>query len=284
MPTTVSIRNSSSSAIVVAADGRILEQTETAGELATLWRNKNASLLRAVEDTRANGVPGEFHISNGGNSKVWVTAVEQADGTLLIARDTELVEKMAEALVESRTLLKSLLDGAVDLSFEVDLDGRFRFVSPANAFGQFAEQWLGRRAADILWSRGNVPARSPFTIKEKTQFDAVPIRIEGDQKRHVTISAEPSLDRDGAITGARGTVRDVTERIVSERAKRQEHLRVAVQQRITRILNASENAQELLEHASREIMDVMRADLVWSVMKYKNGLVPVSLAVTGMKC
>jgi len=49
-------------------------------------------------------------------------------------------------------------------------------------------------------------------------------------------------------------------------------------------LNASENAQELLEHASREIMDVMRADLVWSVMKYKNGLVPVSLAVTGMKC
>jgi len=178
-------------------------------------------------------------------------------------------------------LLKSLLDGAVDLSFEVDTEGRFCFISPADAFGQAADTWRGRLAANIFWPRGNAPARSPFMVTAKKQFDAVRIEIEGDLKRHVTITVEPSVSKDGSVTGVRGTCRDVTNRVADERVKRQEHLRVSVQQRITQILNASENAQELLEHASRELMDVMRADMVWSVMKHKTGLVPVSFSGDG---
>jgi len=271
------MKNSSSSAILVAADNSITEQTETADALALLWRQQHAPLIQAVEDTRNSATLGEFHIDDGTGAKIWITAIQQGSATLLVARDTEIVEKMAEALVESRTLLKTLLDGAVDLSFEVDTAGRLGFVSPADAFGQQADAWRGNFAADIFWPKGNAPARNPFMAKNKTQFDSVRIEIEGDRKRHVTFNVEPSFARDGSVSGVRGTCRDITNRIEDEKTKRQDHLRVAVQQRITRILNASENAQELLEHASRELMDVMRADLVWSVMKYKNGLVPVSL-------
>ena len=271
------MKNSSSAAILVAADNSVKEKTETSAALASLWFQQHAPLKQAVADVRASGVVGEFHIDNGTGAKIWVTAIQQGKDTLLVARDTELVEKMAEALVESRVLLKSLLDGAVDLSFEVGTDGRFRFVSPVDAFGQQAEAWRGKCAAEIFWPKGNAPARSPFIVQTGTQFDAVRIEIEGDKKRHVTFNVEPSFARDGSVTGVRGTCRDITDRIEDEKVKRQDHLRVAVQQRITRILNASENAQELLEHASRELMDVMRADLVWSVMKYKSGLVPVSL-------
>ena len=271
------MKNSNSSAILVSADNSLIEKTKTGDALAVLWQQEHAPLKQAVADTRSSDFVGEFHIDNGTGTKIWITAVQQGKNTLLVARDTELVEKMAEALLESRVLLKSLLDGAVDFSFEVDIDGRFRFVSPADAFGQPAEAWRGKLAANIFWPKGNAPARSPFTAQASRQFEAVRIEIEGDKKRHVTFNVEPSIAKGGRVTGVRGTCRDITDRIEDEKAKRQDHLRVAVQQRITRILNASENAQELLEHASRELMDVMRADLVWSVMKYKNGLVPVSL-------
>lgn len=263
--------------ILVDERGAIAAQSGNGAALATLWSEQHPALLDIVATMRDTCVPGEFHIENESGSKIWITAVQQQAGTLLVARDTELVEKMAEALLESRVLLKSLLDGAVDLSFEVGTDGRFRFISPADAFGQPADTWIGKNAAGIFWPGGNAPARNPFLVSEKTRFDTVQVQLAGDEKRHLAIMVEPSVAKDGTVTGVRGSCRDVTQRVTREKEERQDHLRIAVQQRITRILNASENAQELLELASRELIDVLRADLVWSVMKYKDGLVPVSL-------
>lgn len=277
VPAGVSVKESRSAAVLIDGEGNILEQSSSAADLAALWRAGHTGLVEAVKQTCASGIVGEFHIEGEHGAKIWITAVAQLGGTLLVARDTELVEKMAEALLESRILLKSLLDRAVSVSFEVGTDGRFRFVSPADAFGLAADTWIGKKATDVFWSNGKVPPRNPFMVTAVADYDAVQVEIEGDQKRHVAISVEPSIAKDGRITGVRGSCRDVTERIAKEKARRQDHLRVAVQQRITRILNSSENAQELLEHASRELIDVLRADLVWSVMKYKTGLVPVSL-------
>jgi diguanylate cyclase (GGDEF)-like protein len=169
------------------------------------------------------------------------------------------------------------LDNAVDLSFEVDLDGCFRFLSPSEAFGLKTEAWLGKPAASIFWPTGRAPSRSPFKAKQKTSYEAVAVNPEGAGSLQLAFTVEPSLDQSGVLTGVRGTCRDVTARVERERKARQDHIRVSVQQRITEILNGSENAQELLESASRELMDVLRADMVWSVVKYKDGLVPVSL-------
>jgi len=278
MHTGMSIKSSRSAAILIGVNGEILEQSVVGGALAEHWNKGYGPLVKAVEATRSEGVLGEYHLETEEGAKVWVTIVPEGNQMLLIARDTEVVEKMAEALLESRVLLRSLLDGAVDLSFEVGLDGRFRFISPSDAFGLASDSWIGKNATQIFWPNGKAPARSPFIIKTKTKFDAVPIELAGTPRRYVAIAAEPSVAKDGTITGVRGSCRDVTDRVEKERQDRQDLLRVSVQQRITRILNASENAQELLDHASRELIDVMRADLVWSVMKYPSGLVPVSLS------
>jgi len=272
-----SVSGSASCAILVDGKGNIVDQSATAAPLASLWKKTNALLMEAVESAQRTKSPDEHYLTNTSGQKTWVTAVPQGGNTLLITRDTELVEKMAEALLESRTLLKGLLDGAVDLSFDVDSKGCFCFVSPANAFGQQSDKWIGKPASQIFWPDGNEPARSPFLANKKSTFEPITIEIAGDKRRHTVMAVEPSLTKDGTITGVRGTCRDITARIDKERQSRGDHLRIAVQQRITRILNGSEKAQELLERASRELIDVLRADLVWSVMKYDDGLVPVSL-------
>ena len=201
MPVGVSIKGSRSAAALIAADGSVTDQSATGADLVSLWKQEFAPLVKAVEATRTSGVLGEYHIENETGAKIWVTVVPQGEQMLLIARDTELVEKMAEALLESRVLLKSLLDSTVDLSFEVGTDGRFRFISPSDAFGQAAETWIGKRATNIFWPRGNAPARGPFMVKTPTQFDAVQIELDGDDKRHVAIVVEPSVSKDGTITG-----------------------------------------------------------------------------------
>ena len=278
-----SLAQSKSCAIVINANGQVIDQSPSAKPLLLLWEARRADVQQPVHEAQNLNTPAECYLETGNGSKLWLTVVPQDDACLLLARDSELVEKMAEALLESRMLLKSLLDNAVDLSFEVGLDGLFKFISPADAFGMQADSWLGKPAARIFWPNGNAPARSPFTVKKKTSFDAVAVEIEGAEKRQLAVVAEPSVDKQGTVTGIRGTCRDVTARIEKERASRQDHLRITVQQRITQILNASENAQELLESASRELMDVLRADLVWSVVKYKDGLVPVSLCGDNMQ-
>lgn len=277
-----SLAQSKSCAIVIDAAGQIVDQSPSAKSLLIVWETKRLTVQKAVKEAQDLNTPSECYLEHGDGAKLWLTIVPQADSCLLIARDTELVEKMAEALLESRVLLKSLLDNAVDLSFEVGLDGLFRFISPPDAFGMQADEWLGKPATRIFWPNGNAPARSPFSVRKKTKFDAVAVEIEGTERRQLAIAAEPSKDKEGNIIGVRGTCRDVTTRIEKERTARQDHLRVRVQQRITQILNASENAQELLESASRELMDVLRADLVWSVVKYRDGLVPVSLCGDNM--
>lgn len=278
-----SLAQSKSCAIVIDASGQIVDQSPSAKPLLVLWETRRAEVQRALNEALDLNTPSECYLEHGDGAKLWLTVVPQEGVCLLLARDSELVEKMAEALLESRVLLKSLLDNAVDLSFEVGLDGLFRFISPADAFGMQADSWLGKPAARIFWPHGNAPARSPFSVKKKTSFDAVAVEIEGTEKRQLAIVVEPSVDKQGTLTGVRGTCRDVTARIQKERAARQDHLKISVQQRITQILNASENAQELLESASRELMDVLRADLVWSVVKYRDGLVPVSLCGDNMQ-
>ncbi|MEX0299634.1 MAG: diguanylate cyclase [Kordiimonas sp.] len=269
------VKESRAAAVLIAVDNTVDSQSPSASVLVNMWNQGHAALHKVVAEVRETGVVGEYHLEASDGAKIWVTAVQRGKTTLLVARDTELVETMAEALLESRILLKSLLDGAVDLSFEVGLDGRFRFVSPADAFGELADGWIGKKVEDIFWPKGNVPARNPFLSKVQKQFDSVSTEI-GGQKRYLAISVEPSVNNKGVVKGVRGSCRDITARVEEEHRRRQDHLRIAVQQRITHILNTSENAYELLEYASRELIDVLRADLVWSVMKHKNGLVPAS--------
>ena len=69
----------------------------------------------------------------------------------------------------------------------------------------------------------------------------------------------------------------MTARYLAERKAKQDSLRFTLLQRITKGLNSFETAQELMDNASEALLDVLRADMVWAVIKYKEGLVPLSI-------
>ncbi len=274
--TKISLNSSDSCSVYIDADGQIVEASETAATLEQLWLADHEELKAAYDFALDNLAPVEFRIVHGDQVKLWIVAVPYEEGVLFIARDTVLADQLTEALIESRTMLKGLLDTAVDFSFEVGANGNFRFVSPAVAFGSDTERWLHRSAHSIFWPRDNAPVRSPFLQKTAAQLDGILTEING-VKRFLSFSVEPVLDEQGNVLKVRGCCRDMTERTQADRKNRRDKARLAVQHKITRILNETENAQDLLDNASKELIEVMRADLVWSVMRYKDRLVPMSI-------
>ncbi len=267
---------------VIAVDGSdtVTDQSRKATELAALWEAGNSDLKSLVKKVRLSGVPAEARIQGNGGVRLWVVAVVEAGVVLVLAHDTTMPDQMLEALIESRSLLKSLLDSAADFSFEVDGRERFRFVSPKDAFGQDAEKWAGQYAGDIFWPNGNPPARNPFACYKAQVLESVPVDIAG-QKKSLQFSVSPVLDSKGNFMGVRGSCRDVTETVIAARQTRQDNLRLTVQQKIMHILNATENAQELLDRASQELVDFLRADLVWFVMQYNDRLMPAAICGEG---
>jgi len=271
-----SLKEASACVIAIDEHGSLCDQSESAFTLAGFWLQGNKELITLVDGVRATGLPAENRITEASGSNYWVVASPQGEKILVLAHDTTMPDQMLGALLESRTLLKSLLDAAVDFSFEVDELQVFRFVSPKDAFGYNAEGWIGQSASDLFWPRGNQPARNPFTCYQAQTFDSVAVEI-GGALRSVTFSVSPSLDEDGKFKGVRGTCRDVTTRVEKQKQTQQDNLRLSLQQKITEILNATENAQDLLTSASKELIDFLRADLAWSIMKYNDRLVPAAL-------
>jgi diguanylate cyclase (GGDEF)-like protein len=174
-------------------------------------------------------------------------------------------------------MFKGLLDRAVDLSFEVDSNRRIQFLSPMDAFNSNMEPWIGRCVDDLFWPDGNAPARNPFTLKTQTSIDAIQVSVIKGALSWFSFVIDPWFDDSGIFQGVRGTCRDVTERIKEARQTRLDNLRLGLQQRITELLITAETSEELLDSASNELIEILRADLAWSVVKYDQGLVPLAI-------
>jgi len=275
-----SLSRSKSSAFRISANGEVLDESPSAGPLVALWQEDQGPLHHTVHEALTSGLPTDARIEDGKGSTYWLVAVPQGDEVVVVTRDTTLPDKVTEALLKSRTMLKELLDGAVDLSFELDENHGFRFVSPHEAFGQDTEQWLGRNATRIFWPDGEAPVRNPFTARRQAQFDNVPAQFEGDSRRWLHFNVRPLLNEKGEQTGLRGTCRDMTERYMAARKTKQDGLRFMLLQRITRILNTAESADDLFDSASAALQEVLRADMVWAAMHYEEGLVPSSIVGT----
>lgn len=264
-------------AIRINANGKICDQSAHAGALAELWRENEPTLHSLATKALASRVPCDARLEGVAGANFWLVAVPEGDGCLIVGRDTTLPDKVTEALMKSRALLKELLDSAVDVAFEVDADQNIRFITPVEAFGFKTEMWLGRAASQLFWPKGDAPVRNPFASKVAAHFDAVPVQLEGQERRWLHFSVHPQLDKTGNRVSLRGTCRDMTARLLAERKAKQDSLRFTLLQRITSSLNSSETAQELMDNASEALQEMLRADMVWAVVKYHEGLVPISI-------
>lgn len=272
-----SLAQSSECLILVSRSGDILDQSPSATKLAQAYSQMNAAFMELVERCVASCLPAQERIPVPGIANFWVVANTVDQGCLITALDTTLSDRMTDALVKSRGMLKSLLDASVDISFQVDKRGIFTFLSPVEALGKKLEPWIGRRAQDLFWPGGPSPVRSPLSVKKPTNFAAVPVGFVSGRKCWFSFIVEPVLADDGSYTGARGSCRDVTEQVLADKKTKRDNLRLGLQQRITRQLNVSESSEEILDNASAELMDVLRADMVWSLVKYEEGLIPASI-------
>ena len=158
-----SLAGADACAIRIDEAGTIADQSASADVLANLWNAKDPVLLSLGSKVTGNRHLGEARREDENGANYWLVAMPGPDGVTVVARDTTLHDRVTEALMKSRTLLKELLDSSADLAFEVDENQAFRFLTPAEAFGVRTEDWLDRQASYFFWPSGDAPVRNPFS-------------------------------------------------------------------------------------------------------------------------
>lgn len=264
-------------AVSVDMSGSIVDNSSNAFPLLKAWEAGCPEIISLFDEVKANRSVAEERMTLPDGTRYSLTGVYSQDRAIITARDTTVSDRMTEALLASRGMFKGLLDRAVDFCFEVDEQRVVRFVSPDEAFGQKLAGWIGRSADDIFWPNGKVPPRNPFSSKKVHTFDAVQIDFGLGSKHWVNFTVEPVQSDANNSGGVRGVCRDVSAQVAADRQTRMDNIRLSVQQRIVGLINTTDTSEMLLDSASNELMDVLRADLVWSVVKFPEGLVPAAI-------
>lgn len=272
-----SFADTSSCAVVISEHGELTNISETAAPLVSAWKEKSPELMQLVSQVRSSGTVGEARLVRKDGTRYSLTAIARDKDLVVVARDTTVSDRMTQALLDSRSLFKGLLDRAVDLSFEVDRTRAFTFLSPSEIFGQPSDDWLGKKADDFFWPSGRLPARNPFSSRTATEYDAVAVNIDGNETGWVSFSVEPIWEGD-MFMGVRGVCRDVSHQVADGRQTRMDNLRLGLQQRVINLLNTSHTSDELLDNASSELLEVLRAEQVWAIVRYPEGLVPAAVS------
>lgn len=270
------LAGSTAAALLIDADGRMVSVSSTGAGLQALWQQQVAPLVQLVDYARAGQVA-EDRVELSAGPSFWVVALPHTDGVLLVLRDITVADRMTDALMASRSLLKTLLERAADLSFEVDGNKRLSFLSPADIHGVAAKPWVGAPVEDFFFSDGELPGRSPFAGSEERVYPGVKTRLPDGILRWMDIDIAPKTDENGQIAGMLGVARDVTEARQRERDARQVTLRLSLEGKLTAILNASKTAEELVDKASDALADFVRADVLWFVGEADGAPMPLSV-------
>lgn len=185
----------------------------------------------------------------------------QADGTqLMLGRDTTLETNIRNALVESRTRHRDLLDLAVDFTWETDLEGRISFISPNGALGYSPEELLGQEASSFLLNPEVALKPLPFMADRTVREVDVWMATRAGDPVCLSLSATPILNQAGAREGVRGIARDVS----NERQIRTELARTKLRERliwhVTDAVATETTPIDMLHAAARALMNATTVD------------------------
>jgi PAS domain S-box-containing protein len=134
-----------------------------------------------------------------------------------IIRDITLQKKAELTLRESENKYRGIVETTPDLIWEIDVTGRFTFMSPriSDLLGYPAGGLLGKSFISLL-PPDQVPiAGALFEKQVSTGQDLVTLEViaqHADGRRiEMEIRSSPATDDQGRITGFRGITRDITE-------------------------------------------------------------------------
>ncbi|MEJ2147904.1 MAG: PAS domain S-box protein [Chloroflexota bacterium] len=172
-----------------------------------------------------------------------------------IDRDITESKKMEEALRESERRYRRIVEGASDVVYTTDAEGRFVYMNaPATRLTGYSEdELLGMDYLDLVapkWKR-RVQVHYLRQIQGKVQetIFELPIIIKSGEERWIEQSLTLLTDGD-QVTGYQGIVRDVTER---------KQMEDALAQARDEALEASRLKSEFLANMSHEIRTPLNA-------------------------
>ncbi len=204
-------------AALVAPDGGVRQSNDAArpllGELAL--RAGSGGLARLVTALQSDRVARTDTIVVAAKPSplsfdVCLTPLAGKAGVLVLARDTSLAANLRQALADSRSRFKDLVEISSDFAWETDLSGAFTFVSPQGALGWSANDLLGRDAASFMAEEAS-GSSTPFMTRSLVNQAELWLKRPNGDLACVAVSAVPLSSPDGSWRGARGVWHDMTE-------------------------------------------------------------------------
>ncbi|MCK9591029.1 MAG: PAS domain S-box protein [Methanoregula sp.] len=192
----------------------------------------------------------EFRCKNG--STVWTEVVltpvfdsnKKPVGVVGVTRDITLRRQVEEAQRQSEEKFRSIVETSLDMIWEIDPRGNFRYASPQTQaiLGYLPEELIGKSITDLVPEE----AKS-FAIQELRHLfsqgrSILPLEVPARHRdgHNLVLEIRPSLtDTTGKWEGLRGVAVDITERKKAEEALQKANRQLKLLGSITRhdILN-----------------------------------------------
>lgn len=204
------------------------------------WRDAG----RMYEELRGGGVyQGEGPLARKDGSLLWCRALARAvnpeapvESAIVVFSDVTERHAAEQALRRSEALYRSLVETSNDLVWSTDLEGRWTYLNPAAV-----QRIYECSAADLVGTPAHELAAPGLRERDAAVFARVlagePVfRHETRHQRRdgssvdLSFNAVPLRDAHGAVVGATGTARDITEERAAAAALHEsvEKLRLAV--------------------------------------------------------
>lgn len=119
-------------------------------------------------------------------------------------------------LKESEERFRNLSDNSPDIIYQLDRDGKFKYVNPAweKIFGHDRNMLLGKNMTDFMREEDHAGFARIFqeiiTDKSTVRDKNFILLNKRALPRHVTFTGAPDLNAEGKVTGIVGTLKDIT--------------------------------------------------------------------------
>lgn len=157
-----------------------------------------------------------------------------------IVRDITGLVSTERALHESEEKFRGLVETSPDMIWEIDLEGRFRYISPTveTIMGYAPEELTGKMITTLVAEQGKALALRELedhlaSGQMGVRFE-IPARHRDGHDMTVEIRSSLVTGRDGRLTGLMGVARDITDRRKAEDAVRRANRQLTLLGSITR--------------------------------------------------
>ncbi len=184
---------------------------------------------------------------------------EGEEGAFLFVRDITLRKATENALRESESKYRGLIESSSDLIWEVNKKGLYTYVSPQieSILGYSPEEVIGKTPFDFMSESESEKIENDFTVRFRNKevlrmLENINIHKNGNEVVLET-SGVPIFSEEGEFVGYRGVDRDITQKKLQQKKiqERTEQLSKANQE----LLKHKEHLEELVNERTEELRD-----------------------------